>query len=92
MQTTRPPPGSASEKVRHSYRESKQIVKRGTRLSKTLVKRCVAFLHESGVPVTKLCARVGMAPSTYYRLIKGQINLSTAKIAAVDHYLNQFGY
>lgn len=59
---------------------------------KGLKERCKQFLDVSGVPITKLCARLDMATSTYYRWQRGTLDLSQARLTAIDSYLSQFGY
>ena len=57
-----------------------------------LKKRAAAFLSASDVPVTKMCKRLDMATSSYYRWQRGILALSESRLETIDSYLNQFGY
>lgn len=57
-----------------------------------LVTRCRLFVDKSGVPITRMCKRIGMATSTYYRWINGGICISEKKAKAIENYLKGFGY
>lgn len=59
---------------------------------KDLKVRCRMFLGVSGVPVTRMCSRLEMATSSYYRWQRGTLDLSQARLAAINDYLSQFGY
>jgi len=50
------------------------------------------FLLCSGVAVTKMCKRLDMATSSYYRWQRGILQLSESRLATIDQYLQQFGF
>jgi len=60
--------------------------------NKELQVRCRMFLGVSGVPVTKMCSRLDMATSSYYRWQRGILKLSDSRLEAINQYLRQFGF
>ena len=54
--------------------------------------RCRMFLGITGIPITKFCKRLDMATSSYYRWQRETLDLSQARLTAIDSYLSQFGY
>ena len=54
--------------------------------------RCEKFLLASGVPVTKMCKRLDMSTSSYYRWQRGILQLSYSRLKAIEQYLSQFGF
>lgn len=57
-----------------------------------LYERSQKFIEDTGSNVTKFCARCGLSPSMYYQWRAGATPLSDNKAAAIERFLNKFGY
>lgn len=58
----------------------------------TLQERCIKFMNDAGVPVTKLCKAVNLSTTALYKWRRGELNLSSATEARIDEHLQKFGY
>ena len=54
-----------------------------------LSERCYAYINYVGVPVTEFCRRVDIAPSTFYRWQRQEIELSEQTQARIAAYLDR---
>lgn len=59
---------------------------------RSLIERSEKFMHAAGANVTKFCARCGLSPSMYYQWRAGATPLSDDKAAAIERFLESFGY
>ena len=57
-----------------------------------LKKRCKKFIDELGVHVAKFADNCGIGRSTYYKWIKGDIELTPSTLNKIDEYLKRFNY
>lgn len=54
--------------------------------------RVLDFLTSSGVPVTRMCERIDLSTSSYYKWQRNELELSEGKLATIEQYLSQFGF
>lgn len=57
-----------------------------------LKKRCKKFIDDLGVHVAKFADNCGIGRSTYYKWIKGDIELTPSTLNKIDDYLKRFNY
>ncbi len=89
MNDARPPPRIGQQK---KYATHIRTFSKGRLKKMDLKERCKKFLMASGVPITRMCFRLNMAASSYYRWQQGLLKLSDSRLEAIDQYLRQFGF
>ena len=59
---------------------------------KELMRRCKAYLEDSGLPVARMCAKLNISTSAFYQWRKNRLNLSPERLLSIDNYLKYWGY
>ena len=59
---------------------------------KQLMERCAAYLKDSGLPITRMCAKLGLSTGAFYQWRRGQLNLTPDRLLSIDDYLKRWGY
>lgn len=59
---------------------------------KEIIERIERMMEELRLPATSFCKNVDISTSTYYRVIKGELNLSAETAARIDNYLKRYGF
>lgn len=59
---------------------------------RSLIERSRKFMEAAGSNVTKFCARCGLSTSLFYRWEAGETPISDDKAAAIERFLESFGY
>ncbi len=59
---------------------------------KVLMDRSRAFISASGASIKKFCDRCGLSASMYYKWTAGLTPISDDKAAAIERFLESFGY
>ena len=57
-----------------------------------LIKRCMRFISELGVPVTTFCKKVEISSSTFYKWVSGDLKLSDKTEQRIKEYIEKFQY
>lgn len=59
---------------------------------KNLEDRIDQLLSDSGIPITRMCSKLKLSPSSYYRWRNGELQLTEQRIEDMNNFLTKFGY
>ena len=57
-----------------------------------LKSRCVRFLSELEIPVTRFRGKISLSKSGYYGWISGRLNLAETTLQRIDEYLTKYSF
>lgn len=57
-----------------------------------LRQRCGKFLEESDMPIARMCRKLNLSTTAFYKWRGSELNLTDKRLEDIDKYLTKFGY